>query len=139
MTVVVAGMASGMVMALVFVSVWVFTLLSIAKNPSPQAEAIFKKFPANNMALAGAVFAYPAWTLIGTVLGLFYHVSTQQAPGGGMGSPNMLFTIAVVAATGVSVLPLFVFFWRFYRGLLVLTLGFVGVFGWFLPYFVSAG
>ena len=139
MTVVVAGMASGLAMALVFVTVWSLTLFSVAKAPSPRLATTFQKFPPGNMVLAGAVLAYPIWSIIGMVLGLFYHITNEQAPGGGLGSPNMLFTVAIIISTFVAVFPRLVFLRRFLKGLLVLTLAFAGVFGWFLPYFVNAG
>ncbi|MCI0437708.1 MAG: hypothetical protein L0177_01075 [Chloroflexi bacterium] len=139
MTVVVAGMASGLIMALVFITAGVITLFSLAKAPPSWAATVFEKFPPNNMALAGMVMAYPVWSLVGMILGLIYHVSATQVPGGGLGSPNMVYTIAILAATGVAATPLLVILRRFIPQTLVLTLAFVGVFGWFLPYFVSAG
>ncbi len=139
MAVVLAGMSSGVIMALVFVSVGAITLFSIAKDPPPGFRPVLERIPSGTIMIAGAIAAYPMGGFVGVIMGLLYYISTEAAPGGGLGSPNMVFTIAVIAVSAMMVAPLLILLRRAFVGLLVLTFAFIGIFGWFMPYFVDAG
>ena len=80
---------------------------------------------------------YPIWGIIGSLIGLIYEISTEQVPGSGLGSPNMVFTLAIVVVAVMMAAPFFLLFKRVAVGVLIITLSFIGVFGWFLPYFIS--
>ena len=133
----IAGVASGFLMASVFVCAWVLMLFSMTKDPSPQFQAITRRVAPAKLALSGVFFAYPVWGIIGAVLGLLYKISIEQAPGSGIGSPNLVFTAAVLAVTLSMAAPVFILLRRAYRGILVIALAFMGLFGWFLPFFAA--
>ena len=139
MAVVLAGMSSGLIMALVFVSVGAITLFSIAKDPPPGFKEFLERIPAGTIVIAGVAAAYPTGGFVGTIMAVLYYISTEAAPGGGLGSPNMVFTIAVIVITAMMVAPFMILIRRAFVGLLVVTIAFIGIFGWFMPYFVDAG
>lgn len=139
MAIVLAGMSSGLIMALVFISVGAITLFSIAKDPPPRFKAFLERIPAGTIVIAGVAASYPVGGFVGTVMALLYFASTEAAPGGGLGSPNMVFTIAVIVITSMMVAPFMILVRRAFVGLLIVTLAFIGIFGWFMPYFVDAG
>ena len=135
MSAIVAGTASGFVMASVFICFGSLMLFMIVKNTPPGFQPVLDRFPPTSLVMWLVIFGYPAWGIIGAVLGLVYKISLEQAPGPGMGSPNLVFTAAVVVATVMLTLPVAIVLRSVLPGVVVIALTFVGVFGWFLPYF----
>ena len=133
----VAGAASGFLVASVFVSAGVLMLFEFVKDPSPASQAIFGKYPPQRFVLPVVIAAFPTWGLIGAIMGLLYEISTQQVPGSGLGSPNMVFTIAVLVATLLLAAPLAILLRRVLAGFVAIVAAVIGVFGWFLPFFVG--
>lgn len=73
-------------------------------------------------------------TAIGMLLGLMLWGLEDSRPAGGLGSPNLVYTIVVVAMAAIAVLPLGVVLRRQRAGLLAAGLLFAITFGWLLPY-----
>ena len=69
--------------------------------------------------------------------GVLYQISVNEAPGGGIGSPNMVFTLAIVIVSVLMAAPFFILLRSVLPWVIALTLVFVGLFGWFLPYFAA--
>ena len=132
---VIAGAASGLLMATVFVGAGVIMLFVIAKDPPPGFGPLFERIPPGTLVLSVTVMAYPVWGIIGAVMGLLYKISIEQAPGSGIGSPNMVFTLGVVVVSVMMSAPFVILLWRVVAGVLVIAVGFIALFGWFLPYF----
>ena len=137
MTTLVAGAASGLLMASIFVCGGVLTLFPLVRDPSPQFRAIMRNTPPGTMVIGLTVLAYPVWGIIGVVMGVLYSISVEQVPGRGLGSPNLVFTVAVVVVGVMMAAPFAVLLRRVVAGVVGITLAFIGVFGWFLPYFVE--
>ena len=137
MAAIIAGATGGLLMSSIFVCVGVLSLFSVVKDPPPGYQAIFERFPPGTAVLAMTFLAYPVWGIIGAVLGLLYKICSTQAAGPGLGSPNLVFTAAVVVAGVLLVAPLAVLLRRLLSGVLTIALAFVGVFGWFVPYFAT--
>jgi hypothetical protein len=131
---VIAGTFSGLLMASVTAALGPIMLFSLAKDPTPFFKALLDRVPPIYMTLALVVMAYPAWTLVGAVAGILYRVSLEQVPGGGLGSPNMVFTTAIVVVAIMLVTPLALLIRRVIAGLAAMTAIFIGVFGWLLPF-----
>jgi len=131
----IAGAASGFLMASMFIGAGMMMLFSIVKNPSPAFKSIFQKFPPAGIAMFVVVLAYPTWGIIGAVMGLLYKVSVEQTPGGGIGSPNMVFTLGIMVAALLMAAPFMILLRQVLSGVLAITAMFIGIFGWFLPYF----
>ena len=101
----IAGAASGLLMASVFVSAGMIMLFIIVRNPPPGLQPVFQKFPPAGIAMSVVVLAYPTWGAIGALTALLYKVSVDRTPGGGIGSPNMVFTLGIVVVAVMMAAP----------------------------------
>ena len=133
MNYVIAGAASGLFMASVFISVGSIILFIIAKNPTPTLKAVLVKVPYMTLVVGLVALSYPVWVVFGVALGLLYRAMEGVEPGNAFGSPNVLFTAIVVGATPILSVPPAILFRRVLVGVSVLAITFMGVFGWLLP------
>jgi hypothetical protein len=124
-------------MASIFVCGGVLTLFPLVKDPSPRFQALMRKTPPGMMVIGLTVLAYPVWGIVGAVMGVLYDISVEQVPGRGLGSPNLVFTVAVMVVGIMLAAPFAVLLRRVIAGVVAITLAFIGVFGWFLPYFAE--
>ena len=122
-------------MASVFVSAGMIMLFIIVRNPPPGLQPVFQKFQPATIAMSVVVLAYPTWGAIGALTGLLYKVSVEQVPGGGIGSPNMVFTLGIVVVAVMMAAPFMILLRQVLSGVLTITVAFIAIFGWFLPYF----
>ncbi len=128
----------GMLMASAFIVVSMVSLFLLLKGNAPQAQALFERRAPMTLAMAIVAIAYPTWAIVGGMLAALYRISLAQAPGGGIGSPNLTYTLAVTLAALALAAPIALLLRRQLAAVLALTLAFIALFGWFLPYFVSA-
>ena len=133
----VAGAASGMLAASVFVCAGVLMVFSLVKDRPRSVLPIMGKLSPGRLVMSGVFLAYPTWAVIGAVMGLLYRIADEQVPGSGFGSPILVFTLSVVVATLMLAAPVAILLRRVVVGVLAITLAVVGVFGWFLPYFAA--
>ena len=129
----IAGAGVGLLMASIFVSAGAVMLFVLSKETGP--PPIMERLSPIRAALSGVAAAYSAWGIIGAVMGLLYEISVEQAPGAGMGSPNLVFTLSVLLITVMMAAPFVVLLRRVAAGVLVMALSFIALFGWFLPFF----
>ena len=137
MNALVAGAATGMLMASVFVCAGVLMLFSVVRDPPPTLQSILERLPPGAYVLPAVVLSYPVWGAVGVVMALLFTISSEQAPGGGIGSPNLVFTAAVLVATVMLAAPVALLLKRVLPGVLAIFLAFIGVFGWLLPHFAT--
>ena len=134
MSYVVAGVFSGLLMASITMTVGPLALFFMAKDPSPGFRRLQERVSPMYMTMGLLAVSYPLWTVVGGIAGLLYRVSANTVPGGGLGSSNLVFTLAVlVFAAGVTV-PVVVVLRRAPVGVAVLLAAFAGDFGWLLPF-----
>ena len=134
---VIAGAVSGLFMAAVFVAIAPVMLFFIAKDPSPRLRALLRRTSLLNFVMALVVLAYPVWAISGVALGLLFRVTAPEAAGGGMGSLNPLYTLAVVGVAIAVALPSALLLKRVVAGVAALALTFILVFGLLLPLLAS--
>ena len=96
---------------------------------------VMEKYPPMTLAMGTVAVSYPTWAVMGGILALLYQVCLQQAPGSGLGSPNLVYTLAILGMAVMLATPLAILFRRMLIGVLAVTLTFLAIFGWFLPYF----
>jgi len=132
---VLAGGISGVIMAHISIVVGALALLSLSRDPPARLKAHFERVSWVVLTVPLSLFSIALWSLLGAVLGILYRVSLDHAPGGGLGSPNQTYTLAILLATAVLAAPWLVLLRHVLRHLLVISLAFVGIFGWLLPYF----
>ena len=131
------GAVLGMLMASVFITVSMFSLFLVLKNRREQMMPVMEKYPPMTLAMGIVAVSYPTWAVIGGILALLYRVSLEQAPGAGIGSPNLAYTLAILFMAIMLATPLAILFRRMLVGVLSITTLFVAIFGWFLPYFAT--
>ncbi len=129
------GAMLGMLMASVFITVSMISLFFVMKHNREQMMPVMEKYPPMTLAMSIVALSYATWSVAGGVLALFYLVCLGQVPGSGIGSPNLAFTLAVILIAVILATPLAIVFRRMLIGVLAVTLLFVAIFGWFLPYF----
>ncbi len=135
MSEILAGTVSGVLMGLVFIGVGAVMFFSLLKDSPRLSQAFSKESSLASMAVPVAFVSQVIWAVVGLVMGILYGVSVEQAPGSGMGSPNLVYTLAVVVLAGALLIPFFILLRRVWKEMLLLYLAFIGIFGWFLPYF----
>ncbi len=131
------GAVLGMLMASVFITVSMISLFFVLKNRRQQMMPVMEKYPPMTLAMGIVALSYPTWAVIGGALALLYRVCLEQAPGGGIGSPNLAYTFAISGMAILFAAPLAILFRRMLVGVFTITLTFIAIFGWFLPYFAG--
>ena len=104
------------------------------------AKRLPQGIPPTLLMLSLVVALPPAWGLWGIVAGVLYNISLDHSPNAGLGSPNSIFTLAIICLTVLLMLPpLFLIIKRKKLGwvFIIVNLVFVGVFGWILPLFAN--
>jgi hypothetical protein len=133
----IAGAASGLLVASVFVFAFVVIMFAVVRDPPLGFQQLARRLPPGTLVLSGVLMAYPSWAVIGAVAGLLYKISEEQAPGSGLGSPNLMFTLAIVIGAIAMALPIAILLRQFLTGVLAVTASVIGLFGWFLPHFAG--
>ena len=131
---VIAGAFSGLLIAAITVAVGPILLFRMAKNPTPFFRTLLERVPPIYMTMGIVVMAYPAWTVVGIVMGVLYGVSDAEAPGGGLGSSNLVYTVVVTAILVLMAAPFAVLLRNSRMTIALTTLLLVGMFGWLLPF-----
>ncbi len=137
MNYVIAGAISGLVLAAASIAIGPIMLFTLATDPPRPYRALLGRVSPMTLMMGGVVLAYPVWILVGAVLGLIYRASETVSPGGGLGSPNLAYTVAVLVGAAAAAVPLAVLLRRVVYWLVGLTLVFVGAFGWLLPHLAA--
>ena len=135
--VVLLGMALGFLLASVFASVGSVMLFIILKNTPPGLQKQLGKLSPKRLTMSLVILGYPTWGAIGAVMELVYRIAKEQLPGPGIGSPNLVFTIAVLATSIGMAAPFIILLRQVAAGVVIIAVVFVGLFGWFLPLFSS--
>ena len=134
MSYVLAGTFGGVLMALVSTTVGSLMLFFLVKEPPPWFAALEERLSPMQMTMGLVILGYPMWAVLGGMLGILYWASTEAAPAGGAGSPNLVFTVLVVVASAVAIAPFVALLRRVVAGFVALALCFAGIFGWLVPH-----
>ena len=134
MSYLVAGVVSGLLMSAVFLVVVPLMLFFLFKSRPPWFVALTDRVPPMKLMLGMVVFAYPTWAFVGLILGLVLLVAEEIVPLDGLGAGNLLFTTAVTVGALVLAAAYFAVTRRVTPGPAALTIAFVAIFGWVLPF-----
>lgn len=75
----------------------------------------------------------PVWVLLGAIAGLAYRLVDDSFPNAGLGSPNFVFTVAILCIAALATLILLLIRKRLVWLGLLINIAFAGIFGWLLP------
>jgi heme/copper-type cytochrome/quinol oxidase subunit 4 len=134
-----SGFVVGYAFSLLFTAVAAVMVIEARSRVPYLAKAIAPNISAVQLAVPISLVAFLVWTLVGLLLGLAYRAARLNLTGGGLGSPNWPFTLAVLMAT-VAFLAVVYYAWRRLPWRVLLTAGaFAGMFGWGMPHLAELG
>jgi hypothetical protein len=132
---VLAGFVCGYIVAL---AVAPAAAIAAIRSRSTRVRAVVP--PRTSVVLLSLVlhgFAFLMFTAIGMLLGALLAALEEQAPEGGMGSPNLVFTALILACVAITILPIAVAVAPIRRPAVALGLGLIGLFGYLMPYLAA--
>jgi hypothetical protein len=137
-TEVLAGFVIGYAMSLIF-SILAAVMVVDARSRIPYlAKAIAPNISAVALAVPISLLAFFLWTALGMFFGLLYHLTVEEASGGGLGSPNLVYTVVVLIFAAFSLTMVLSIWRRLPWPVLTIGLAFLALFGWALPFLAEA-
>jgi hypothetical protein len=133
-----AGFVTGYGMALIFTGLVALMLVEARSRIPFLAKAIAPNISAVALTVPISLIAFLLWTAIGMLLGLLYRYTLEEAPGGGLGSPNILYTVLIISFGGLTLTVLVAAFRRLPWQVAAMGLSFIALFGWVLPRLAQA-
>ncbi len=129
-----SGFVVGYAFSLLFTAVAAMMIIEARSDVPYLAKAIAPNISAIQLAVPISLLAFLWWTLAGLLLGLLYRAARLNLAGGGLGSPNWPFTLAVLLAA-IAFLGVVYYAWRrVRRSVFLTTAAFAGMFGWGMPH-----
>jgi hypothetical protein len=133
-----AGFVTGYCMALIFTGLAALMLVEARSRIPFLAKAIAPNISAIALTVPISLVAFLLWTAIGMFLGLLYRYTLEEAPGGGLGSPNLLYTVLIISFGGLTLTAIVAAFRRLPWQVAAMGLSFIALFGWVLPRLAQA-
>ena len=133
-----AGFVTGYGMALIFTGLAALMLVEARSRVPFLAKAIAPNISAIALTVPISLIAFLLWTAIGMFLGLLYRYTLEEAPGGGLGSPNLLYTVLIISFGGLTLTAVVAAFRRLPWQVAAMGLSFIALFGWVLPRLAQA-
>jgi hypothetical protein len=134
-----AGFVCGYGVALVFTPLVALMIVNARSRIPYLAKAIAPNISAVALTVPISLVGFLIWTAIGMVLGLLYRGAEQNIPQGGLGSPNLLYTVLVLSFGGSALMLIALTLRRLPWQVAVIGVAFVGGFGWAMPYLARVG
>jgi len=133
-----AGFVSGYIMALIFTGLAALMIVQARSRIPYLVKAIAANISAIALTVPISLIAFLLWTAIGMFLGLLYRYTLEEAPGGGLGSPNLLYTLLIISFAGLTLTAIVAAFRRLPWQVAAMGLSFIAIFGWVLPRLAQA-
>jgi len=133
-----AGFITGYIMALIFTGLAALMLVEARSRLPYLTKAIAANISAVALTVPISLIAFLLWTAIGMFLGLLYRYTLEEAPGGGLGSPNLLYTVLIISFGGLTLTAVVAAFRRLPWQVAAMGLSFIALFGWVLPRLAQA-
>ena len=134
-----SGIICGYALALIATPIAAVALIRMRVHSDWLRRVVPEETPLLAWSLILHTFWFLVLTGIGMVLGLLLYGIEERRPDGGLGSPNAIFTLVVIATSAIAVLPLAVALRRWRAPLIAAGLVFAMTFGWIMPYLSLLG
>lgn len=129
-----AGVISGAIMGLCFDVLTIMALQRLRGDDAPSwLQAALHQQSFAKLVVPMALFTHSAWTLAGLVTGAVYWLLEGDGRSSGLGSPFLLFTLAILALAAIYFLATALAGGRIRRWMLPSPVLFAITFGWLLP------
>jgi hypothetical protein len=135
---VLAGFICGFALSLISTPLLAVWLVRSRENVAFVQRAL-RDVPVLLVSIPAANAAFFVWTALGILFGMMLVLTERATSQGGLGSPNLLFTLIILAIAVVIFLPPLVMVPSARRLVLFLAVCFVGLFGWATPYLAQIG
>lgn len=96
-------------------------------------NAVPKGMPLTLLSVPISSFFFLLWTGLGLILGMLLFAAENAHPDGGLGSPNLLYTLIVLVSAVIIFMPFYVLIPSARRLALFLIITYVALFGWATP------
>jgi hypothetical protein len=133
-----AGFTAGYLMAIVFTWLGAVMLTHARTRFAFLSQGVAARLSWVALTVPISMFAFLLWTAIGMVLGLLYKGAETNFPDAGLGSPNLLFTLAIIIFAVTNLIMVQIPLRRPYWPVITLALTFLISFGWVMPYMAQA-
>jgi len=128
-----AGVVCGLAMGTICLGVGIYILMS----NRDMYDRLIKFLPQGvspAVVMLGLVIGVPpVWVFLGAIAGLAYRLVDDSFPNAGLGSPNFVFTVAILCLAALATLILLLIRKRLVWLGLLINIAFAGIFGWLLP------
>ena len=129
-----AGVVAGLIFSTVLLGDGVFILLTNRDMHERLTKALKPPMTPLTVMLGTALGIPPVSVIIGAVSGIIYNIVSEAYPDGGLGSPNLIFTIIALGIAGIfALIVLLIRNKLITMPGLITCIAFAGIFGWILP------
>ena len=134
-----SGFVVGYAFALLFTAVAAVMVIEARSGVPYLSKAIASNISAVQLAVPISLVAFLVWTMVGLLLGLTYRAARLNLAGGGLGSPNWPFTLAVLITTVLFLVVVYYAWRRLPWRVLLTAFAFAGMFAWGMPHLAELG
>lgn len=131
---VMAGFLLGYAASIVFTGVVAVWIVRLRAESEFLGRALAPTLTPWHIAVPVSFFAFLGWTMLGMVAGVLLAVLEEAAPRGGLGSPNLIYTVIILASALLPAMPFLVLMRSCRRPIVLAVVGYAALFGWALPH-----
>lgn len=128
-----SGVVCGLAMGTIFLGVGIYILMSNRDMYDRLSKFLPQGFSPTVVMLGLVIGVPPVGVLLGAIAGLAYRLVDDSFPNAGLGSPNFVFTVAILCLAALATLILLLIRKRLVWLGLLINIAFAGIFGWLLP------
>lgn len=128
-----AGVVCGLAMGTICLGVGIYILMSNRDMYDRLSKFLPQGFSPTVVMLGLVIGVPPVWVLLGAISGLASRLVDDSFPNAGLGSPNFVFTVAILCLAALATLILLLIRKRLVWLGLLINIAFAGIFGWLLP------
>lgn len=128
-----AGVVCGLAMGTICLGVGIYILMSNRDMYDRLSKFLPQGFSPTVVMLGLVIGVPPVGVLLGVIAGLASRLVDDSFPNAGLGSPNFVFTVAILCLAALATLILLLIRKRLVWLGLLINIAFAGIFGWLLP------
>ncbi|MCJ7520903.1 MAG: hypothetical protein MUP21_01570 [Dehalococcoidia bacterium] len=128
-----AGVVCGLAVGTICLGVGIYILMSNRDMYDRLSKFLPQGFSPTVVMLGLVIGVPPVGVLLGAIAGLASRLVDDSFPNAGLGSPNFVFTVAILCLAALATLILLLIRKRLVWLGLLINIAFAGIFGWLLP------
>jgi hypothetical protein len=128
-----AGVVCGLAVGTICLGVGIYILMSNSDMYDRLSKFLPQGISPAVVMLGLVIGVPPVGVLLGAIAGLAYRLVDDSFPNAGLGSPNFVFTVAILCLAALATLILLLIRKRLIWLGLLINIAFAGILGWLLP------